>query len=129
MTKVKCYECGNIQDIMWDTCKKCHYTSISEDGLHDIRIKGDWNNMSSFRSYKDNWKPKVILVSKKQMKDYKDNWSKELFGLAMSEAIHQGICVRCRKSISDKKMTNIDKKEFLISGLCPKCFDGELEVN
>jgi hypothetical protein len=47
MSDVKCYKCKNIQDIRWDECKKCGYTSINgKYGLHDIRIRGDWNNVN-----------------------------------------------------------------------------------
>ena len=35
----KCVSCGNIQDKKWDSCQKCFYTHIDEEGLHSIEIK------------------------------------------------------------------------------------------
>jgi len=46
----------------------------------------------------------------------KDTMSKDLFGITVTSAREGGICVNCRKG------ENLSK-EWLISGLCDKCFD------
>lgn len=47
----RCYNCGNDQTSNWDSCQKCGYTTINgKYGLHDIRIKGDWNNLQKVKT-------------------------------------------------------------------------------
>lgn len=47
--------------------------------------------------------------------------TKEMYGMTLTEALNDNICVKCKQDTSE--LDGIDKREFLISGLCPKCFD------
>lgn len=60
------------------------------------------------------------------MQDVKDRVSLGLFNMTLTEAHKKGICLSCKKSvlmagrISD--LSEIDLREWKISGLCPKCW-------
>jgi hypothetical protein len=52
-----------------------------------------------------------------------DKFSFELFGITRTQALQEGICVRCKKPALKNCQTEAGKKEFKISGLCELCFD------
>ncbi len=69
------------------------------------------------------------------LEELKDELSLRLFGRKLSEALEQGICVRCgaRVRLEDFR-DELSKKEYYLSGLCQRCQDevwdgGLLEVD
>jgi hypothetical protein len=54
---------------------------------------------------------------------FKDIFAHQIFGITVSEAHNQGICV-CHKRPFEKGVhTELDEREYEISGLCPTGFD------
>ncbi len=60
-----------------------------------------------------------------QMNEFLDIMTKNTFGRSRSESIKNNICVICGKSINPETefKTELDKKEYVISGLCQACQD------
>lgn len=64
-----------------------------------------------------------------------DNTALSTFGISRSQAITQGICISCRKAVKNERgefrpslfSTDAGRREWAISGLCEKCFDGLFE--
>jgi hypothetical protein len=52
-----------------------------------------------------------------------DKFSLELYGITRTQALQEGICVRCKKPALKNCQTEAGRKEFQISGLCELCFD------
>ena len=48
---------------------------------------------------------------------------RRLFGMTADEAHRLGCCVRCRRDVNPREMATLDQNEWLLSGLCPECFD------
>ncbi len=65
---------------------------------------------------------KTIQVEK-DIQSFKDIIAMTTFNMAASDAQDKKICIRCKASIntSDWEPTDID--EYLLSSLCPDCFD------
>lgn len=59
------------------------------------------------------------------MNELKDVMAKMIYGMSVTEAHNQGICVCCKEKIKDGAniYTPLGKKEYGISGLCEICFD------
>lgn len=57
------------------------------------------------------------------LKDFQNNFAKGLFGITIDQAHKDGICIDCKRKIDVKTLEEIDRREYLISGLCPKCYD------
>jgi hypothetical protein len=54
---------------------------------------------------------------------FKDKMAKDLYGITLTEAHSKKICVDCKSEMwMMEHLTEIDIKEWKISGLCPKCF-------
>ena len=60
----------------------------------------------------------------KPLQDFQDSISKQLFGLTLAEAHSTNICIACKAPVDSAEWEPIDIDEYLISGLCPACFDG-----
>ena len=45
------------------------------------------------------------------------------FGITLTEAHRQLVCIRCRQPIIAALTSTNDYKEYRLSGLCPDCFD------
>ena len=56
------------------------------------------------------------------MQEFLDNVATGSFGISITYALNNNICVSCKKPIDFLNMKPIDVKEYEISGLCPKCF-------
>lgn len=64
-----------------------------------------------------------------------DNVAISNFGITRSQALAQGICISCRRAVKNERgefrsslfSTEAGKREYGISGLCEKCFDGLFE--
>jgi hypothetical protein len=59
------------------------------------------------------------------MKEAQDFMSFRLYGMTKDKALLGGVCISCKKNIENEYLhwEEIDRKEYKISGLCPKCFD------
>jgi len=51
-----------------------------------------------------------------------DTFAERLFGVSLSQAHAEMICIECRRHIG-KFLNEIDQREYEISGLCTKCQD------
>ena len=54
----------------------------------------------------------------------KNSLSKKLFGMNKHKAIYQGVCISCKQPALSNCYSEAGAKEYTISGLCEKCFDG-----
>lgn len=54
-----------------------------------------------------------------ELSSFKDFMAESMFGMTLSEALHQSVCVSCKENIDD---LNHDPEEYRISGLCDLCF-------
>jgi len=58
-----------------------------------------------------------------ELDDLKDYLSVRLFGMTRKEARERGICVNCRKAVSQIEFSSeLRRSEYRASGLCPECF-------
>lgn len=57
--------------------------------------------------------------------DVKDNLSKSLYGMSLTEAHKQGICIKCKTPALERCYSDAGRREYDISGLCELCFDEE----
>ena len=48
----------------------------------------------------------------------------KLFGQTLEDAQTKNICIACKAPVDTSDREPIDIVEYLISGLCPSCFDG-----
>jgi hypothetical protein len=55
-----------------------------------------------------------------------DRLGRSLFGMTVDEARSLGVCLRCRKDAPRETWATVDVNEWLLSGLCPECFDAIL---
>jgi len=64
------------------------------------------------------------MKRKEEIQKVVDDLVKVLFGISNKEGIEEGICINCRQPALENCYSEAGKKEFYISGLCEKCFDG-----
>ena len=57
------------------------------------------------------------------LQDFKDNVAKSAFGITKADAHRLQICINCRKGVDLLLWSEIDRKEYFISGICPTCWD------
>jgi len=57
------------------------------------------------------------------LQDFKDKLSKEVFGRTAPEAQKKSVCVCCGDLVDPLELSDLDWREYEISGLCPKCFE------
>ena len=62
------------------------------------------------------------------MQEIKDSLSNSIYGMTAKEAQLKGICIQCRQSALSNCYSNAGKREYMISGLCEKCFDELMEA-
>lgn len=58
----------------------------------------------------------------KSVQDILDALTEKMYGITLSAAVADNVCVQCKEDVSE--LDGADKTEYLISGLCPDCFDG-----
>ena len=56
-----------------------------------------------------------------------DPLARSMFGISASEAISERICIRCKRSIDTNDWSHDDIDEYVISAICPTCFDTLLQ--
>lgn len=61
------------------------------------------------------------------LKDFQDQVAKSIYGKTKDEAVSSGLCIDCGKPALENCYSEAGRKEFLISGLCEKCFDSLME--
>jgi hypothetical protein len=52
-----------------------------------------------------------------------ESLKKQIFGITKAEAHNKGICIDCKLPALEHCHSDIDKREYQISGLCGECFD------
>lgn len=59
-----------------------------------------------------------------------DEFAKKLFGITKKEAHWKEICIKCKRSVEEfkREMDVLDKEEYKISALCPKCYAESCET-
>lgn len=57
------------------------------------------------------------------LNEFKNNLARELHGMTPAEAIEQGICIDCKYLAAPQCHNDVDRAEYLISGICGECFD------
>lgn len=65
---------------------------------------------------------KIITINNPQ--EVADKLAKDLFGQTKGEAIQTGLCIDCKEPALAKCYSEAGRKEYHISGMCEKCFDG-----
>ena len=61
------------------------------------------------------------------LQDLKDKLAKDLFGQTKDEATQTGLCIDCGEDAEANSYSEAGRKEYHISGICEKCFDGMFE--
>jgi len=65
-----------------------------------------------------------VFLKGSEMKEIKNIFTKGLWGISIDEAHERRICISCKKSIDAIGFpTEADKREYMISGLCHRCFE------
>ena len=64
---------------------------------------------------------RTLVLSGNALQSFKDDLAKNLFGITKKQAIERLVCIDCKKSMECFE-TNIECKEYYISGLCNSCF-------
>ena len=64
-----------------------------------------------------------------ELQELKDSMAKDLFGTTKQEANTKGICIQCKEEALPKCYSDAGRKEYYISGMCEKCFDGLMGGN
>ena len=59
----------------------------------------------------------------KTLQDFKDKLARDHYGKTTKEATAAGICISCGKPAMENCYSEAGRREYLISGLCEKCFD------
>jgi len=57
------------------------------------------------------------------LQQLKDNLATELYGQTTQSAQATGLCIQCHKPAMENCYSEAGRREYLISGLCEKCFD------
>jgi hypothetical protein len=57
---------------------------------------------------------------------FKDNLSTGAFGVTKEE-VSRNICISCKQPVDIEGLEDVDRAEFKISRVCPKCFDSITE--
>jgi hypothetical protein len=52
-----------------------------------------------------------------------DAISTRLFGWTRTAALQEGKCISCRRHVNPVDLEGADRDEYLLSAVCPKCFD------
>lgn len=75
-------------------------------------------NLSGTVKIKSNFKQKPRVPD---MQKAADAFAERLFGIPLSKAKAEAICIECRKPIDLSGWDEREKSEYEISGLCRKC--------
>jgi hypothetical protein len=51
-----------------------------------------------------------------------DGMASRSFGRSLTDAHRLSCCVRCGQEVWPEGMEQVDRKEYLLSGLCPECY-------
>ena len=59
--------------------------------------------------------------------EFKDKLAMDLFGMTKDQALEKGICIDCKRLAADGCHTELDRKEWMTSGICGDCYDALFE--
>lgn len=60
----------------------------------------------------------------------RDAFSKSMFGVSYAEAIKENICLKCKKSVEGKLITDEDRLIYNYYAFCPHCHKvAEISIN
>lgn len=57
------------------------------------------------------------------IQDFLNDLTMQTYGITVSEALAEGICIQCREPALPKCYSDAGRAEHQISGLCESCFD------
>lgn len=58
------------------------------------------------------------------MMEFKNKMAQNMFGISITDAWNQNICVDCKQPITEESFySEMGRKEYSISGLCEHCAD------
>ena len=57
------------------------------------------------------------------LQSFIDNLAKKIFNQTLDEAHAKNICIKCSAPADTSDWTHSDIDEYLITGLCPDCFN------
>lgn len=52
-----------------------------------------------------------------------DALARRLFGRTKDEAWEAGECIRCRLPVDLRSLPTLDRREYVLTALCPVCFE------
>lgn len=52
-----------------------------------------------------------------------DGMAERQFGMTSARAQELGCCIRCRRDVSPALLTDIDRREYGMTAICPQCWD------
>lgn len=59
-----------------------------------------------------------------ELKDLLGKLANNLYGMTLKDAHDSQVCIRCQATMEHlQPLSAADRQEYLLSGLCPKCFD------
>lgn len=58
------------------------------------------------------------------LNEFKDDMAKSIYGMTKAEALEKGICIDCKKPITEASFYSPGgKREYQITGMCEHCYD------
>ena len=120
------YICQN--EDCWGTAKRLniHHINYNKKDCSPKNLITLCNSCNSRANHnREEWQKyyEKIIIKGGQMQDFKDRIAQELYGITITEAKEKGICLSCKEEAIPKCYSKEGKSEYLISGLCEKCFD------
>lgn len=64
-----------------------------------------------------------MYLKSKIMQKLRDQMARDLYGMTVKEATACSICIDCQDDIDIHSLSDVDWREYCISGLCPECFE------
>jgi hypothetical protein len=58
-----------------------------------------------------------------ELETFKNNYAQSIYGIDSQTAISKGICIDCKSAIDQDKLSAIDMRSYMISAICPLCWD------
>jgi len=62
------------------------------------------------------------------LESFKNAVARDLFGMSLYDAHERGICISCKNPQDAEILSDLDLKEYKISGLCSACWDSMTRI-